>query len=133
MAPLYWHWWVIGLLLMAVEAFLPGAFFLWMGIGALATGLILLLFSGLPLLVQVALFATIAIGSAAGWRQLRPRGAGREQGERAPLNERGRLYVGRVFTLEAPIVNGIGQLRVGDGQWRIAGPDLPSGSRVCVR
>jgi membrane protein implicated in regulation of membrane protease activity len=133
MALLYWHWWVAGLLLMAVEAFLPGAFFLWMGLAALVVGVILLVLPSLGLIIQVGLFAILAIGSAAGWRQLRPRGAGREHGEHAPLNERGRLYVGRVFTLDAPISNGIGQLRVDDGQWRIAGPDLPAGSRVRVQ
>lgn len=133
MSLLYWHWWVAGLLLMAVEAFLPGAFFLWMGLAALVVGVVLLVIPGLGPIAQVGLFALLAIGSAASWRQLRVRGAGREHGERAPLNERGRLYVGRVFTLEAPISNGIGQLRVDDGQWRVAGPDLPAGSRVRVQ
>jgi hypothetical protein len=133
MGLLYWHWWVAGLLLMAVEAFLPGAFFLWMGLAALVVGVIVLVAPGFGLIAQVGLFAVLAIGSAAGWRRLRPRGAGREHGERAPLNERGRLYIGRVFTLDAPISNGVGQLRVDDGQWRIAGPDLPAGSRVCVQ
>jgi membrane protein implicated in regulation of membrane protease activity len=133
MSLLYWQWWVAGLLLMAVEAFLPGAFFLWMGLAALVVGVILMVLQGLSLIAQVGLFAVLAIGSAAGWRQLRPRGAGREHGEQAPLNERGRLYVGRVFTLEAPISNGVGQLRVDDGQWRVSGPDLPAGSRVRVQ
>lgn len=132
MTLLDWHWWVAGLLLMAVEAFLPGAFFLWMGLAALVVGFILLAVPGLGLLTQVGLFALLAIGSAAAWRKWRPRGSGREHGEHTPLNERGRLYVGRVFTLEAPIANGVGQLRVDDGQWRIAGPDLPAGSRVRV-
>ena len=39
---------------------------------------------------------------------------------------------GRTFTLSAPILNGVGKLRVDDSQWRIAGPDLPEGSRVRV-
>jgi membrane protein implicated in regulation of membrane protease activity len=133
MSLLYWHWWMIGLLLMAVEAFLPGAFFLWIGIGALITGVIVLVMPDFSLVTQVALFAVVAIVSAGSWRQLHPRGSGREHGEGAPLNERGRLYVGRVFTLDMAIVNGIGQLRVDDGQWRVAGPDLPAGARVRVQ
>ena len=34
----FWHWWVAGLLLLALEAFAPGAVFLWMGVAALVTG-----------------------------------------------------------------------------------------------
>ena len=130
---LYWHWWVAGLLLMAVEAFLPGAFFLWIGLAALLAGVLVLMVPGMAAVVQVGLFAALAIGSVIGSRQLRVRGAGREQGQQTPLNERGRLYIGRVFTLEAPIRDGIGHLRVDDGQWRIAGPDLAAGSRVRVQ
>ncbi len=133
MTLLDWHWWVAGLLLMAVEAFLPGAFFLWMGLAAIVVGVILMMVPGMGLVTQMVLFAILAIGSAAGWRRLRGRGVGREHGEPAPLNERGRLYVGRVFTLDSPISNGVGHLRVDDGQWRIAGPDLPAGHRVRVQ
>lgn len=127
--PLFWHWWVAGLALMIVEAFLPGAFFLWMGISALVVGTVLWVAPGIEIFSQVALFAVIAIGSVLAWRRLRP-----PKNAHVPasgLNDRGRLYTGRNFTLESPIVNGIGQLRVDDGQWRIAGPDLPAGS--CVR
>ena len=127
--PLFWHWWVAGLVLVTVEAFLPGAFFLWMGISALLVGTLLWVLPGLGILTQVALFALIAIGSVLIWRRFRPGKNSRV--EQHGLNDRSRLYTGRSFTLESPIVNGIGQLRVDDGQWRIAGPDLPAGS--CVR
>jgi membrane protein implicated in regulation of membrane protease activity len=125
---LFWHWWIAGLLLVTVEAFFPGAFFLWIGIAALVVGVVLWLAPGLGMLTQVILFAVIAVGSALAWRRFRPaRDARVEKG----LNDRGRHYTGRTFTLEQPIVNGIGQVRVDDGQWRVSGPDLPAGS--CVR
>ncbi len=128
----YWHWWAAGLVLLALEAFLPGAFFLWLGIAALIVGAVLLAVPTITWLWQVVIFATLAIGSIYTWRRLRPRDGGREAIERTPLNDRGRTYVGRVFSLDVPIVNGIGHLRVDDGQWRIAGPDLPASSRVRV-
>ncbi|HZR34203.1 MAG TPA: NfeD family protein [Nevskia sp.] len=129
MHPLYWHWWAAGLALMAVEAFFPGAFFLWLGLAALAVGVVLLPLPGLGLEPQVALFALAAVGSILIGRQLRGarRGAVVDHG----LNDRARRYAGRTFTLDAAIVNGVGSMRVDDGQWRIAGPDLPAGS--CVR
>ncbi len=129
MHPLYWHWWAIGLALMAVEAFFPGAFFLWLGLAALVVGVVLLPLPGLGLELQVALFAVAAVGSILIGRQLR--GARRGAVVDSGLNDRARRYAGRTFTLDAAIVNGIGSMRVDDGQWRIAGPDLPAGS--CVR
>lgn len=36
------------------------------------------------------------------------------------------------MTVTAPIVNGVGRVRVGDSEWRATGPDLPTGSRVLV-
>ncbi|HWY23723.1 MAG TPA: NfeD family protein [Nevskia sp.] len=126
--PLFWHWWIAGLVLVTVEAFFPGAFFLWLGISGLVVGTLLWLVPGLGLLIQVTLFAVIAVASALAWRRFRP---AKNVHVESGLNDRGRGYTGRRFTLETPIVNGIGQVRVDDGQWRIAGPDLPAGS--CVR
>ncbi len=126
----FWHWWVAGLALLALEAFLPGAFFLWMGVSALVVGTLLWLLPTLASFWQVLLFALLSIGSVLAWRKLRPQR--NEPRAETRINERGRLYEGRSFTLDTPIVDGIGNLRVDDSQWRIAGPDLPAGSRVRV-
>jgi membrane protein implicated in regulation of membrane protease activity len=48
------------------------------------------------------------------------------------LNTRSLRYVGRVFTVAEPIVDGRGKVRVGDGLWLAEGPDLPAGTRVKV-
>jgi membrane protein implicated in regulation of membrane protease activity len=37
-----------------------------------------------------------------------------------------------VFTLEKPIVDGAGTIRIEDTIWRVRGPDLPAGSRVKI-
>ena len=37
-----------------------------------------------------------------------------------------------MFTLEKPIVNGVGTIRIEDTIWRVNGPDLPAGSRVRI-
>ena len=42
------------------------------------------------------------------------------------------LLVGRVCTLEKPIVDGSGTVRIDDTIWRVAGPDAPAGSRVRI-
>jgi len=48
------------------------------------------------------------------------------------LNRRAEAYIGRTFTLERPIVDGRGRLRVDDTMWLVEGPDLPAGTRVQV-
>jgi membrane protein implicated in regulation of membrane protease activity len=40
--------------------------------------------------------------------------------------------IGRVFTLEKPIIDGAGTVRIDDTVWRVAGPDTPAGSRVRI-
>jgi membrane protein implicated in regulation of membrane protease activity len=45
---------------------------------------------------------------------------------------RGQRYVGRVFTLDEPIVNGRGKIRVDDTTWNIEGADLAAGVSVEV-
>jgi membrane protein implicated in regulation of membrane protease activity len=48
------------------------------------------------------------------------------------LNQRGQQYTGRIFTLDQPIVNGVGKVEVDDSSWRVKGPDLPAGTHVQV-
>ena len=48
------------------------------------------------------------------------------------LNRRADALVGRTFTLEKPIVDGHGTVRIDDSVWRITGADVPAGRRVKV-
>jgi len=48
------------------------------------------------------------------------------------LNKRAQQYIGRVFTLDEPIVNGVGMVKVDDSSWRITGPDIDAGNKVKV-
>ena len=54
------------------------------------------------------------------------------ESESPMLNRRAEALVGRVFTLEKPIVDGTGTVRIDDTIWRVHGPDRPAGSRVKV-
>ena len=46
------------------------------------------------------------------------------------LNQRGAQYVGRRFTLDEPIVNGQGKIKVDDSTWKIRGADCDAGVTV---
>lgn len=125
---LFWHWWVAGLLLLALEAFFPGAVFLWMGVSALVTGTLSWLLP-LPWQWELAVFSALSIISFFAYKKWRPAPRPSDQ---PTLNRRGDAYLGRRLTLSEPIVNGHGRVRMDDTQWRIAGPDLPSGTQVKV-
>lgn len=126
---LYWHWWVAALLLLILEAFAPGAVFLWMGVSAAVVGLLMLLVPTLMVTTQLIVFGLLALAAFFAWRRWRPQNVASDQ---PTLNRRGESYVGRHFTLNAAIVDGVGELRVDDTSWRVVGPDLPSGSHVRV-
>jgi inner membrane protein len=64
------------------------------------------------------------------WRRYAPKV---ERPSEAPLlNRRAESYIGRTFTLENPIVDGIGRVRIDDTIWRVSGPDSPAGSQVRI-
>lgn len=48
------------------------------------------------------------------------------------LNKRSAKFVGDTYTLDEPIVNGKGRMKVGESWWRVEGPDLPAQTRVKV-
>src|SRR5437667_433043 len=79
---------------------------------------------------QALIFAALALASVAIGRMAFARIRSRSSGSR--LNRRAQTYVGRTFTLERPIVDGRGRLRVDDTMWLVEGPDLPAGTRVRV-
>jgi len=128
----HYLWWILALLLIGGELLLPGYFLIWIGLAAAAMGVALWVVPSLGVLVQAILFALLAIGACVLYaRWLRPRIERRDPGSER-LNQRGEQMIGRRYELVEPIVNGRGKARVGDSQWLVSGPDLPSGSMVEV-
>jgi inner membrane protein len=124
-----WNWFIAGLILLGLEVIAPGAFMMWLGLAALLVGVISLAIDW-PWQAQLVAFAVFAIASIPLWRRFL-------RGPQVPadqpfLNRRIDAMVGHVFTLETPIVDGVGTVRVGDTVWRVNGPDSPAGSRVTV-
>ena len=129
--PTYWNWWLLGVALMAVEAIVPGFFFLWMGVAALLVGFVLIALPELAWTWQVLLFAVLSVSSIAVW-QWRLRGHPTHSDDPL-LNRRGHQYIGRVFTLDAPVVNGHGKIRVDDSTWKVlVDQDCPAGVRLRI-
>lgn len=126
----HWHWWIGAVVLLILEVTTPAFFFLWLGIAAAVTGLLLLLFPGMGWKVQFLWFSGMALASIAVWHLVLKK---HPTATTLPvLNRRGSQYVGRVLTVAEPIVNGMGRVRVDDSVWKVSGPDCPQGTPVRV-
>jgi membrane protein implicated in regulation of membrane protease activity len=112
----FWHWGVLGFLLLVAEMFLPTGFVLiWIGSSALIVGGLAWLWPALSWQGQLVLFGVLSIVSFFVWKRLRPANLGSDQ---PTLNRRGHSYVGK--------------LHVDDSQWRITGADAEAGAQVRV-
>ena len=128
--PEFWHWLVLGLVFVTIEPFVPGTFFLWMGISAAIAGLLVWVLPAVAFETQVLAFAVLSIVTILVSRRYLARYP--IVSEQPLLNRRAEQYVGRVFTLQEPIVNGRGRLQVDDTVWRVEGEDCPAGTAVEV-
>ena len=128
-----WAWMVLGFVLLAAEIVVPGIFLLWIGLAAIATGLLSLLLWSAPFWVwqvQWLVFLALALVSAyAGKRIMTARA---DESDQPLLNRREAQLVGRTATLSEPIKEGYGRIRIDDTMWRVHGPDAPGGARVRV-
>jgi inner membrane protein len=126
----FWYWWAFGGLLMIVEAFVPGFMFLWLGVAAGLVGLVLVVWPAPSFAIQLLMFSGLSILSVTAWRWFQV--ARPPATDHPNLNRRGAQYIGRRFSLVAPIVNGRGRIELGDSIWAVEGPDMPAGQVVEV-
>jgi membrane protein implicated in regulation of membrane protease activity len=124
----FWDWFIAGGVLLVLEVLAPGVFMLWLGLAALLVGAISIFvdWSWQAQFIAFAVFSVLAIPL---WRRVSMRVGTTDQ---PFLNRRAEALVGRIFTLEKPIVDGSGTMRIDDTVWRITGADVRAGSRVKV-
>jgi len=125
----YWNWFIAAVVLFLIEIVAPGSFMMWLGLAALLVGLISLVVDW-SWQAQLIAFAVFAVAAIPAWRHFARKVE--PPVDRPFLNRRAEGYVGRVFTLDKPIIDGIGTIRIDDTVWRVSGPDCPAGSRVKV-
>lgn len=126
----HWTWWVLGLLLLVLEVFAPAAVFMWMGFAAIFTGFVLFVIPDMIWEIQLVIFSILSLLSIIIWKRLF--GKSMSKSDEPLLNQRAQQYIGRFFTLDEAIVNGVGMVKVDDSSWRITGPDLPAGNKIKV-
>ena len=108
----------------------PGIFFLWVAQASLITGIILLVFTSIGWEIQLfilSVFSVIGVAVARRFFKDHP-----TKSDQPLLNRRTAQYIGRVFTLDQPIVNGQGKIKIDDSTWKVKGEDSPIGTRIKV-
>ena len=126
----YWTWLILATIFLALEFTIPGVIFLWFGVAAIVTGLIVAIGPQMGWETQFVLFGVLSLISAyfgrryVKWRPVKS--------QDATLNRRAEQYVGRVLEVVQAIENGEGRVKVGDGAWNARGSDAAVGDNVKV-
>lgn len=136
MAFLYWHWLVLGIVLLLVEIALPSFTVFWFGLGALVVGIVLWIVPGLGLAGQLLLWVISSCVFAFLWfKYLKPMmidktkaGISRE----AVIGEAGQV-------IKAPVEGGRGVVRfttpvLGNDEWEfVCDQPVSLGDRVFIK
>ncbi len=125
----WWHWLVAAVALAALEALFPGAVAIWFGAAAAVIGVLMIVLD-IPWQLQYIGFAALGAVAMVAYRNYLKRHP--LEAEQPNLNLRGHQYIGSELVLIEAIEQGSGRAKLGDGVWKVAGPDLPAGARVKV-
>ena len=63
----WWHWMVVGVVLVLMELAIPAFFVIWFGLGALVVGLIMIIAPSIPLGGQISIWIAASIAFIALW------------------------------------------------------------------
>ena len=125
----WWHWLVFAVALAAAETMLPGAVAIWFAASAAIIGLLLVVIP-IPWQWQFLLFAVLGLAAMLWYLNYQKKHPANV--EQPNLNQRGQQYVGQELVLVEAIEQGSGKAKLGDGVWKVSGPELPAGARVRV-
>ncbi|MCQ2914836.1 MAG: NfeD family protein [Alphaproteobacteria bacterium] len=125
----HWEWMSIGVFFMILEVITPGVFFIWIGVGAVLTGLLSLIFGIESFYVLGLVFAVLSGISVWLGRKIMKK----KQADDNSLNNRGGRFLGQVYNVAVDIVNGRGKINIDDSQWLvICETDVEAGKKVKV-
>ncbi|MDA0146915.1 NfeD family protein [Vibrio sp. LaRot3] len=111
----YWHWLAFGLALLAAELLGTAGYMLWLGISALAVGLLL---SILPISWQMqwVSFGVFSLLTTWLWWRKQLQSDSKDDQSR-DLNQKDKQLVGQVITLDQDVPSGKARIRIGDTTW----------------
>lgn len=110
-----WYWFSAGLLLLLLEVLIPGAFLLWIGLGAAGVGVFLFIFPAASLVWQLlalagCVFAAVLLGIA--WQK-------KSQQQPSTLNQGLEMFVGRNAIITQVLTEGQGRVQLADSYFTV--------------
>lgn len=126
----FWSWWLLGAVFLLAELLSGTYVFLWLSLASGLTGLVIWLLPAVGWEIQGLIFAVFGSTSLFLWRRQIKQTL--QDTPANTLNQRGAQYVGRIFNLVEPIVNGQGRIKVDDTLWKVRGPDCAITHKVKV-
>lgn len=128
----FWHWFVIAIVLITIELFTGSLFVFFVAVAAAIVGVMAWALPDMPWTTEFIIWSVLSLASVIGWHYYRKAHPPKDT-DQPSLNRRGSQYVGRVFTLDEPIVNGIGKIKVDDSTWKVVSEsDMKKGEKVKV-
>ena len=110
-----WAWIIAGAVIAGLEILLPGMFLMWIGLGAVATGIVLARYPDLALEWQFLVFAGSMVASVAIGLSIERR-SGRTKHARF-MNREMKGMVGKTYVAIAPFSVGRGRIKVQDSSY----------------
>ena len=128
-----WSWMSLGVILMILELLIPGTFLIWFGLGAILTGLTVLMFSGLSVSAQLLIFVIMSLICVAFGIFVYAKIFGPNKENDSNKKTGANRYIGSRFTVVDPIKNGRGKIAVGDSVWiALSDKDFKKGDEITV-
>lgn len=132
----YWHWLVLGMVLIGFEIFIPSFTVLWFGLGALVVAVIVVLAPDVAVSWQLFIWAILSIVFGAAWfKVLRPK-----MTDRTKAGIAREAIVGEVgMVIKAPSDGVRGHVRfttpvLGDDEWEfICEDNVATGDKVKIK
>ena len=112
----YWHWLVLGFLLLGAETFGVGGFLIGMAVAAFALA-VLRLFLSLSWENQLIIYAFCS--AACTWVYWQYFRNFNQQSDKTLLNDRAAQLIGRSVVLDKALVGGEGKIQIGDTLWKV--------------
>jgi membrane protein implicated in regulation of membrane protease activity len=125
-----WLWLIGGVVLLIAEIIAPGFFLVFIGAAAIVTGILALLL-GVPVALQMAIFAVLAF-LAARFGGRRAYASRYDYSADPLLNDRAARLLGKIVVVTQAVDSHGGRVRVGDSEWSARGTAAAVGDRVRI-
>lgn len=123
-----WHWWVISLGVIVIEALKPSGVFAAIALATALTGAALMKVPDFAIQLQLGMVATLSLVLAIIFRLFAKHAGPADERFKAKASE----HIGREIVLKMPIQNGFGEAKLDEHFWELKGPDLPVGTKVRI-